>query len=251
MASVKTISTSQLSDLNQDNFLSYIQDKNESLLVGELKFNDWRKQIGKNVTDTLVKEMLVKKQFVEKLNETSKETLFIAYEAGLNLFPIELKSFDWNKITVFNPKKGNGNLPLDCLFTASISAIAGVIILDNGKKLYHINLGRNWAYSLTEILSENKLLLASRSEGGKVRSKFKEVRSDENSKKGFSELVKTVVSFETAKVEFETSKGNLKKGKYKENNNWLQLRNQGLLGKVLPTDLNKIEVAQSDTEKLG
>jgi hypothetical protein len=251
MASVKTISTSQLSDLNQDNFLSYIQDKNDSLFVGSLKFSDWRKQIGKNVSDVLTKELLLKKQFVEKLNDSTKEALFITSEAGLNLFPIELKSFDWNKVTIFNPKKGNGNLPLDCLFVASLSAIEGVIILDNGKKIYHINLGRNWAYSLTEILSENKLLLASKSEGGKVRSKFKETRSEENSKKVFSELINTVVKFETAKVEFETSKSNLKKGKYKENNNWLQLRNQGLLGEVLPTDSNKVEIAQSDTEKLG
>ena len=243
MSSVKTISISQLSELNSDNFLSYIQDKNSELFVGEMKFTDWRKQIGKSQLESLTKDLLLKKVFVEKLNDATREALFVANEAGLSLFPIELKNFDWNKITIYNPKKGNGNLPLDCIFTASLSSLDGVLLLDNGKKIYHVNVGRSWCYNLTELLNSVKLLIASKSDGGKFRSKFKEGRSEIVAKGGINTIVKTIVEFETAKVDFEVAKSNFKKGNFKENTNWVQARNQKLLSQILPLD-------SSETEKL-
>lgn len=242
MASVKTISVSQLSELNSDNFLSFIQDKNESLFVGELKYKDWRKQIGKSQLDGLIKDLLLKKSFVEQLNDTTREALFIANEAGLSVFPIELKYFDLNKVTVYNPKKnGNGNLPLDTIFTVSLSNLDGVLLFDNGKKVYHINTGRTWAYNIAELLNSVKLLVASKTDGGKFRSKFKKERSEIIANKSVNNLIKTIVDFETTKVDFDIARSNFKKGKFSENHNLIQTRNKSLLAQILPIE-NKLEI---------
>ena len=247
MSSVKTIVASQLSELNADNFLSYIQDKNSELFVGELSFKDWRKQINKSQLDVLSKDLLLKKTFIESLNDSTREALFVATEAGLTLFPIELKYFDWNKVIIYNPKKGNGNLPLDCLFTVSLSSLDGVLILDNGKKVYHVNVGRGYAYNLTEVLNSVKLLIASKSDGGKLRSKFKKERSELMEKKGINAIVETVVNFEVSKASFEVAKSNFKKGKFAENQNLIQVRNRSLLAEIMPIE-NKIEIGKMPNE---
>ena len=241
MASVKTISASQLSELNSDNFLSFIHDKNESLFVGELKYKDWRKQVNKSQLDVLSKDLLLKKSFIEQLNDVTREALFVSCEAGLNIFPIELKHFDFNKVTVLNPKKGNGNLPLDTIFTVSLSNLDGVLLFDNGKKIYHINIGRTYAYNLTELLDSVKLLIASKSDGGKFRSKFKKERSEVMAGKSVNDLIKTVINFEASKVDFDIAKINFKKGKFSENHNLIQTRNKSLLAQILPIE-NKLEI---------